>query len=171
MTYIIRKTQRADILSLLDVERSASQLFKSVPQYAWIADMPVMTFEAHVSFIDKGLSWLAEEIDSKIILGFIVAESLEEALYIVEVSVRQSHQKQGIGSALLRACFTEAERLEKPSITLTTFKAISWNAPYYERLGFEIIGTADMPKYLQLKLENEAAAGFERDKRCAMRKI
>jgi len=145
MTYIIRKTQRADIPSLLDVERSASQLFKSVPEYAWIADMPVMTFEAHVPFIDKGLSWAAEEIDSKIIAGFIVAESLEEALYIVEVSVRQSHQKQGIGSALLQACFTEAERL------------------------VEIIGTADMPKYLQLKLENEAAAGFERDKRCAMR--
>ena len=113
-----------------------------------------MTFAAHVSFIDKGLSWVAEEIEPKIIAGFIVAESLEEALYIVEVSVRQSHQKQGIGSA----------------ITLTTFKAISWNAPYYERLGFEIIGTADMPKYLQLKLENEAAAGFQRDKRCALRK-
>jgi len=66
--------------------------------------------------------------------------------------------------------FTEAERLEKPSITLTTFNAISWNAPYYERIGFEIIRAEDMPKYLQLKLENEAAAGFQRDKRCAMRK-
>jgi len=43
VTYIIRKTQRADILSLLDVERSASQLFKSVPQYAWIADMLLLS--------------------------------------------------------------------------------------------------------------------------------
>jgi len=43
MTYILRETQRADIPSLLDVERSASQLFKSVPQYEWIADTPVIT--------------------------------------------------------------------------------------------------------------------------------
>jgi len=139
MTHIIRKTQRADISALQDVERSASQLFKSVPKYEWIAEAEVMRFEDHTVFVDQ--------------TGFILAELHQNDLYIVELSVRQSHQKRGIGSMLLQTVLDEAVRLKAQSITLTTFKH-----------------TENLPDYLQLKFENEIAGGFERDQRCAMRK-
>ena len=170
MTHIIRKTQRADISALQDVERSASQLFKSVPKYEWIAEAEVMRFEDHTVFVDQGLSWTAEDNTSKMVTGFILAELHQNDLYIVELSVRQSHQKRGIGSMLLQTVLDEAVRLKAQSITLTTFKHIPWNAPYYSRLGFDIILSENLPDYLQLKFENEIAGGFERDQRCAMRK-
>jgi hypothetical protein len=30
-------------------------------------------------------------------------------------------------------------------LSLTTFRDVRWNAPYYSRLGFEIVGASDLP--------------------------
>lgn len=53
------------------------------------------------------------------------------------------------------------------SLTLTTFRDVPWNAPFYARLGFEMITT--LTPELREKREEETAHGLAYDARCAMR--
>ena len=62
-----------------------------------------------------------------------------------------------------------ARRREFPSITLTTFRHLPWNGPFYRRLGFEELSDAALTKELAEQLECEAAEGLDRSKRVAMR--
>lgn len=50
------------------------------------------------------------------------------------------------------------------AVTLTTFKHVPWNAPFYRRLGFAI----HVDPRLETILADEYAHGFEPGSRCAM---
>ncbi|RUQ46321.1 GNAT family N-acetyltransferase, partial [Corynebacterium pseudodiphtheriticum] len=50
------------------------------------------------------------------------------------------------------------------AVTLTTFKHVPWNAPFYTRLGFK---PETDPRLAQI-LADEYAHGFEPGSRCAM---
>ena len=54
-------------------------------------------------------------------------------------------------------------------MTLTTFRTIPWNCPFYERLGFRTLDEADLSPRLLAVLDEEDAHGLPRDTRCAMR--
>lgn len=54
------------------------------------------------------------------------------------------------------------------TVTLTTFKDVAWNKPFYENLGFEVLYQQDLKPYLKQKIEHEVTQGFERESRCAM---
>ena len=41
-------------------------------------------------------------------------------------------------------------------MTLTTFRDVPWNAPYYERLGFRVIAPADQGPELAALVAEEA---------------
>ena len=128
-----------------------------------------MSLEAYKDVLETGYSWVAVDT-SQACIGFLIAKIVEDELYIVEVSVHQAHQKIGIGSRLFETAFVKAKSLSLQSATLTTFKDVPWNAPYYERLGFSVLDTQAMPPYLQVILRDEAFAGLPNDRRCAMRK-
>jgi len=52
------------------------------------------------------------------------------------------------------------------ALTLTTFRNVPWNAPFYARLGFEKMTT--LTPELRRKREEETAHGFAYETRCAM---
>ena len=88
-------------------------------------------------------------------------------MYIAEVGVHPDHGKKGLGRRLVLAIIEQARRKRAECVTLTTFRHVPWNAPFYAKLGFEIIGNPT--GYLDEFLNEEAAAGLDRDKRVAMR--
>ena len=128
-----------------------------------------MTTDAHQHALENGFSWVATTL-SQTCVGFLTAEVIEDDFYIKEISVDEMHQKKGLGSKLFKSAFAEAKSLGFETTTLTTFKDVPWNAPYYERLGFVILKSPTLPSYLQEILHKEAAAGLPLERRCAMRK-
>lgn len=54
------------------------------------------------------------------------------------------------------------------AITLTTFKNVPWNAPFYARLGFEQLPEATLAPRLAAILAEEYRRGFAPGSRCAM---
>jgi hypothetical protein len=44
----------------------------------------------------------------------------------------------------------------RPALTLTTFRDVPWNAPYYARLGFVVIDSADHGPQLRALITHEA---------------
>ncbi|MFJ4156144.1 GNAT family N-acetyltransferase [Pseudomonas sp. NPDC089752] len=162
---MIRATQPNDLSQLAAVERSAAQAFLQFPDLAWLATSSVMDDAAHLSFLGNGCSWVAEE-EGKI-LGFICASVQCQALHIEEVSVRGDAQGQGIGRQLLTRMIEEARHKGLGQVTLTTFSNVPWNAPFYQRHGFEVIADADLDIRLSSLLASEYALGLSG--RCAMR--
>ncbi len=84
-------------------------------------------------YLETEHSLLAEAAGQPI--GFILTEPLDDALFIVEVAVHQDWQHQGIGRMLLKQVIEGAQQMGYPAVTLTTFREVPWNAPFYTRLG------------------------------------
>jgi hypothetical protein len=57
-----------------------------------------------------------------------------------------------------------------PAVTLTTYRDVPWNGPWYRRRGFVDLADADLGPGLRAILERERAAGLEPPARIAMRR-
>jgi hypothetical protein len=55
------------------------------------------------------------------------------------------------------------------ALTLTTFHDVPWNAPFYSRVGFEVLSASDFDERLSALLRKEVEEGFAEGTRCAMR--
>ena len=165
MKIIFRPTTAHDVASLPAIERAAGQRFRALPELAWLADGDVISVEQHRDYAEQGLSWLALAAGRPV--GFLLAEAHASSLFIVELSVDLDWQGKGIGRQLIACAAEHARKKGLASLTLTTFRDVPWNAPFYARLGFERV-TALTPE-LRQKREEEAAHGFAYETRCAMR--
>lgn len=161
---MIRPATAVDIPALPDIERSAAEAFRDSP-HPWIADDEVVPAEAYPDPVAAGLVWVAETDGA--LAGFCLAEAEPEALHVHELAVRHDRQGGGLGRALLEAAIADAKRRGLPSVTLTTFADVAWNAPFYERLGFRAVATEDLDPRLTALLDAEAARGLQN--RVAMR--
>jgi ribosomal protein S18 acetylase RimI-like enzyme len=157
----------ADLPALAAVERSAAQVFRGFDDLAWLADGAVQPIERHRTLMRSGTNWVARSDTGKAV-GFLSAEMLGEELHIWELSVCSNHQGRGLGRALMRRAIEEARLRQLKAVTLTTFRDVPWNAPFYERLGFRILEPQQMSERLRDSLEREAASGMPIARRCAM---
>ncbi|KUR02457.1 GNAT family N-acetyltransferase [Enterobacter cloacae complex sp. P3B] len=165
MTIRIRPTTLSDVAALSAIERAAAGRFRDIPELAWLADGEVIPAEQHLDYAERGLSWLALANDQPV--GFVLAEAHPSSLFIVELSVDLDWQGKGIGRQLIACVADCARKRGLTALTLTTFRDVPWNAPFYARLGFEMM-TRLTPE-LREKREEETAHGLAYDSRCAMR--
>jgi GNAT superfamily N-acetyltransferase len=165
---VIRPAVRDDAVHLPDIERSAGALFGTLPDLAWVASGGVMSADAHERLIAAGTCWVAEDSESRLI-AFLSAEQFEQDLHIWEISVHASVQGQGIGRRLIEAAVDHARHHGLKAVTLTTFRDVGWNEPYYARRGFETLAATLLSPRLCDTLNAEIAHGHPRERRCAMR--
>lgn len=162
---VIRPTVMADIAAFPAVERSAGELFRETDR-AWVADAAPAAPEAHEDAIRRGHHWTAL-IDGEV-GGFLLAESLGDTLHIAELAVAAPYQRQGAGTALIGAAEAYAAGAAFASLTLTTYRDLAWNGPFYARRGFREIPRDALSNALAARLRAEAAAGHDPTLRCAM---
>ena len=126
-----------------------------------------MSAEDHRPFAAQGLVWVAE--DAGQLIGFATCEAFEQELHLWELAVSQDAQRRGAGRALIAAVVDEARARGLPEVTLTTFRDIPWNAPFYERCGFIEIPEREFGEFLTLVRAKETEIGLDVANRCAMR--
>jgi GNAT superfamily N-acetyltransferase len=148
------------------VERSAGELFRRIEGLGWIADADDLPEQFHERLISAGTCWVANSGPDGIV-GFLSAETVPGALHIWEFSVAAGWQNHGIGRRLIEYAINEACQRGSGSVTLTTFRDVPWNAPFYARLGFRQVCGSD--EWLDNILREDEAAGFKPGTRCAMR--
>jgi len=100
--------------------------------------------------------------------GFLASQPFQRELHIWEMDVLPKFQKRGIGAGLVRACLVDARNSGFHAVTLTTFRDLPWNAPFYARLGFEEVPALDAHPRLASELALEADHGLPAERRCAM---
>lgn len=168
MTFIIRPARPADAATLPAIERSAAELFRLDSALAWLADSDVPDAAQHLQAIEQGHVWVAENTVGQL-AGFIRAVEIDHQLHVEELSVSQHFQGQGIGRELLLGVIEHARRQQLEAITLTTFRDLPWNAPFYQRMGFVPLNEMDAGARLIDVLKDEIAHGLPGARRCAMR--
>lgn len=131
----IRLARAQDAPRLVEVEASAGALFRTIPDLAWIADEPLGSPAAFLPLIAAGTVWVAQDA-----LGHVIGELRGEIcggdLHILELAVALDFQQRGIGRRLIDAAKDLARARGLEALTLTTFRHVAWNAPFYARYGF-----------------------------------
>ncbi|MDP2400967.1 MAG: GNAT family N-acetyltransferase, partial [Actinomycetota bacterium] len=115
----------------------------------------------------SGLLWVALGSEGDPV-GFALASICGRRVHLDEIDVLPEHGRKGVGSALVKAVENWALHSDCMGITLTTFRDVPWNAPFYAHIGFVVIPEGELDEYLLRRLSDESAMGLERSRRVAM---
>lgn len=117
--------------------------------------------------LGAGLLWVARDAAGAPV-GFALVELLDEP-HLEEIDVDPAHGRRGLGRALLAVVLAWARGAGHAGITLTTFRDVAWNAPFYARLGFRALGPGEIRPGLAATMREETARGLDPARRVAMR--
>jgi ribosomal protein S18 acetylase RimI-like enzyme len=132
-----------------------------------IADHPVPTIAILAAYQRAGHSWVAVDGTDQP-LGFVLIKLVDGRAHIEQVSVLPAQARRRIGRDLIDHVAAWAAARGLPALSLTTFREVPWNAPYYERLGFDVLAPEDYGPELGALLTEEAGHGLDPEQRVAM---
>jgi ribosomal protein S18 acetylase RimI-like enzyme len=166
---VVRKATVDDVAPMQAVEGAAQELFREVddPRIARCADDPPYATEGLVRAATEGRAWVAVDAEGAVI-GFAVAWVVDGEGHLDELAVTPAHGRRGFGRALVEEVIDWSAAAGLPSITLTTFRDVPWNGPFYEKLGFRVVTT--LTPALQALVDQQATWGLEPSLRVVMRR-
>ena len=164
--YKIERAVPRHIRFLPEIERAAAELFvgHGIPESVITEETSETDFRCAQR---DGLLWVAVS-GTGVPVGFAWVEILDGAAHLEEVDVHPAHGRRGVGSALVRAVCDWARQSTLSAVTLTTFRDIPWNAPFYARLGFRELAADRLSPVLATLVREEAARGLESARRVVM---
>ena len=115
-----------------------------------------------------GRLWVAATAQDEPV-GFALLAEVDGFLHVEELDVHPSHGRRGIGSALLKQVCAWAETAGYPGVTLSTFRDVPWNGPFYARQGFRVLLPPELTPGLARLREIEHSRGLRTDLRVIMR--
>ena len=167
MPYIIRPGRAGEAERLRTIEWAAQQGFAAVgyPELALGEPIAAQILQGAAA---AGLLLVVADAHDEA-AGFAICEEIDGCLYVHELDVHPDHAGQRLGARLLDGASELARRRRLPALTMTTFRQVPWNAPYYTRLGFAEMREEIGPG-LALVLARQRAAGLDMANRMAMRR-
>ncbi len=162
----LRRARSEELPLLLEVERRAGVRFAATSGLGEVpADLtPIAELEeAH----REHRVWVAV-IDDVEVVGFAYAAVIDGCCHLEEVDVLPEYGRRGIGSALVRQVLDYATRKGLDGVTLTTYREVAWNAPFYRRLGFEVLDRKTLTPGLAKAVADEARRGLSPEHRVVM---
>ncbi|MFD4023632.1 GNAT family N-acetyltransferase [Streptomyces sp. NPDC058576] len=168
----IRSARRSDLPLLQDIERAAGEPFRALGM-AFVADDDPPPLDLLESYRLAGRCWVATDPLSATgdrPLGYVLADPVDDALHIEQVSVDPAAARRGIGRDLIAHLAALAARRGRAALTLTTFTDVPWNAPYYARIGFRVLAEHELTEGLRAIRAEEAQHGLDRWPRVCMRR-
>ena len=164
--YAIRLARPSDLPMLPVVEKHAADNFDGYGLAALFARI-LTPYTALEQAQKAGLLWVAVDHGDHPV-GFALACEVGGNAHLDELDVDPRHGRQGLGRALVETVCDWARQAGYAAITLTTLSHIPWNAPFYARLGFEILPPNQLNPALKQLLQSEVAYGLPAENRVAM---
>ena len=164
----IRPPRRDEHEALRWIERDAGRAFSAIGM-ARIADDDPPSLAELEAFLASGRAWVAVDEQDRPI-AYLLSSVVDGYAHIDQVSVVSAHARRGLGAMLIENLATTARKEGRPALTLTTFRDVPWNAPYYQRLGFVIVDPAEQGPELAALVSRESATIPGDAPRVAMRR-
>ncbi|MFJ9823917.1 GNAT family N-acetyltransferase [Streptomyces sp. NPDC101160] len=146
----IRVAEAAELPLLQDIERAAGEAFRPLGM-GEIADDEPLPLDVLEGYRSAGRAWVAVEESGGDggegaggrPVAYLLADTVDGAAHIEQVSVHPDAAGRGVGRALIEHLAAAAREQGLSALTLTTFADVPWNAPYYARLGFRRLDEGD----------------------------
>ncbi|MCY1011701.1 GNAT family N-acetyltransferase [Nannocystis pusilla] len=164
MTYAIRPARLAEIEAIRGIERASARRFVGIIDEI-VDDEPSPAAVLAARIASGGL--LAGECEGAPV-AFVMFRPVEDGLYIEQIDVLPAFERRRIGAALLDAAAERARAAGLVRLTLSTFREVPWNAPYYRRLGFVDIADDALTEGLAEIRREHVARGLDESRRTFM---
>jgi predicted N-acetyltransferase YhbS len=164
--YTIRSAHAEELILLAQIERSAASLFLDTPYAFLVNDEPVSIDFVRQRF-QAGQVWVAVDPDNAVV-GFAITREVDETIYLQEMDVDPAHGRQGIGTGLVKTVCNGATLHGYHAVSLSTFRDLPWNAPFYAKLGFQILYESELTIGFQQIRQQELEAGLPTSARVIM---
>lgn len=165
--YGVARARPKDIPLLPAIELAAARLLADHAPAAILAE--TTTQEDHERARRLGLLWVALKDDAPV--GFAHVDVIDAGTaHLEELDVHPQHGRRGLGTQLVMAVCDWAASEELAAVTLTTFRDVPWNMPFYSRLGFEVVSPEELGPALRARVRSEAFRGLDPAKRVVMRR-
>ena len=165
---MLRAARWEDLPAVRELQRAAGVAFRALDMAA-VADAEPPSIIELAAFAQDGRAWVITD-DADRPVAFLLIAVVDGNGHVEQVSVHPDHARQGLGKTLLDTAAAWAEQHSLAALTLTTYADVPWNAPYYQRLGFQIITEADISDGLRRIRDHEQARGVARWPRVTMRR-
>jgi L-amino acid N-acyltransferase YncA len=154
----VRPMEPGDIEAVQAVENAAGELFRPFPdpRIAACADHDPMPAAVLAEFVDAGRAWVSVVVGE--VVGFVVAEVSDGGAHVEELAVAPAWNGSGIGGSLLEAVADWADAEGLASLTLTTFRDVPFNRPWYERRGFRVVPDGEQTASMRTRVRHEDEA-------------
>jgi GNAT superfamily N-acetyltransferase len=170
--YAIREARDEDLALLPAIELAAASLFMDRIGELGISFgvlEGVKSVEDHRDALGSGCVLVAVDTNDAPV-GFALVIKLDGALHLDELDVHPKHGRRGIGTALLEELFRWGRSRGFTAVTLSTFRDIPWNAPFYAGKGFVVVAPSRYSPGLAQLVADERERGLPTDLRVVMRK-
>lgn len=165
--YTITKARLKDLPLLPAIELAAARLLAGHAPESVLTE--TTDHEVLESAQRHGHLWVALADDVPV--GFAHVEVLEPTTaHLEEIDVHPEHGRRGLGRRLVMAVCAWAEASGYREVTLTTFRDVRFNMPFYARLGFEVIPSEELSVALDVVVEEETRRGLDPARRVPMRR-
>ena len=104
------------------------------------------------------------------VVGFACASVVDGNAHLDQISVAGAVMGRQVGRALIAAVEDWARSLGYTTLTLTTFRDVEFNGPYYRRRGFADLDESAWGPQLRAIREHEIERGIDVAPRVAMAK-
>lgn len=136
----LRPARPDEVPELVAIELDAGRRFGAAG-LAEVATDPVDERELAAA-VSAGLVWVAER--SATVVGYAEAGLVDGEAHLHQVSIAESASGYGIGQALEQVVAQWAKAAGSTTMTLTAFRDVAFNAPLYERWGYQLIDEAEL---------------------------
>ena len=166
--YQIDRPRPQELADLPGIEVAAAAMFPPEDLAPELREtgLPLSFFE-HVASQDR--LWVVRTVDPTAPVGFAAVIVLDGSAHLHEMDVLPAHGRRGLGRALVLHVAQWARASGFACLTLTTFRHLPWNAPFYASVGFAEIVDRDLGPQLRAAMAKEAEHGLDPGRRVAMR--
>jgi GNAT superfamily N-acetyltransferase len=163
---VIRHARADELPALARLEHEADRAFASVGLTV-VSRAPAPSPQEYEPALTAG-RLLVAVADGGAVAGFVRIDIVDGTAHLHQVSVAPRHGARGLGRALVAAAERWAVRHGHRRLTLTTYRDVPWNGPFYARLGYVVLQPDALGPGLRALRDRERADGLEVRPRQAM---
>ncbi|MDY0062140.1 MAG: GNAT family N-acetyltransferase [Myxococcota bacterium] len=164
--YALRYARPDDLTTIQTIEQRAATRFIALGMPA-AAELPVQPLDdLRVAGEARRLLVAVDRTDAPV--GFALFEAVDDAVHLQELDVLPEHGGRGLGRQLVEAVAAWGVAEKLGTMTLTTFRDVPFNAPFYARAGFGILDEHELTPRLARIREEERSHGVDLAPRVAM---
>jgi GNAT superfamily N-acetyltransferase len=163
----IRLARPDEVMRLREIEDIAGTLFSGLGLVDEELDSS-FPLEELSRLVDAGQAWVACATDD-VPVGMVIVSVRDDAVYVEELDVLPTHGRRGLGSRLIACVCNWARSQGYVAVTLSTFRDVPWNAPFYRKQAFRDLLPSEWTPGMAAIREREARHGLQVAARVFMR--